>query len=440
MPDYQGDNLNVAVEDVWETAAVHFPAMAAAYHAANDAVYHTSEVIRYDADCQFMFRWNGIRDELISILGYASMNIEDTATALREAMTAYAREDGAAADALSRAMKDLPDFVPELPPTKDPIGVVNRTPHRSQRWEPVSREQLDGMYTGDAPTMADLQALAQEVDDKLYEADVASRTGLEGLLAEIAPRSWVEGAAEGQYLFIVDLIRDSVRGNPAWFEQGIVALRDIADPVSASKPFGMFRTEVNNAKSALDPEKWGGEAAREFRSNFLDAYEDIAEAQAAVVSLLHSALSGYKRALETTYRGYRDAMDATIRACQSIIDGAAAAESSFEIAGLQAVLTIGGIVATGGTSALSQTAGMFSLADAGLSIAGSQSAVGGGDVGTVHENLVGSVNAIRGKLADFDQQLADGLGRDLSVIQDLRLQDRVIDLPRPNFADDPSLF
>ena len=440
MPDYQGHNLNVDVEDVWETAVQNFPAMAEAYHSANNAVYHTTEVIPYDPDCEFMDRWQRVRDELISILGSSSMNIEDTATALRDAMTAYAQQDQAAAVALNRAMKDLPEFVPELPPTKDPAGVAIRNPHSTQSWDPVGPDQLDRMYTGDAPTVEDLLARAQEVDDKLYEADVASRSGLDGVLADIVPRSWVEGSAEGQYLFIVDLIRQSVRGNPSWYEQGIVALQDIADPVSASKPFGMFRTEVNIAKHALDPDKWGGEAASEFRSNFLDAYEDIAEAQAAVVSLLQSALTGYKRALETTYRGYRDAMDASIRACDSIIGGAAVAESSFETAALQAVLTVGGIVATGGTTALTQTAGMFSLANSGVSIASSQYVAGGGDVGTVHENLVKTVNAIKGKLEDFDLQLADGLRQDLVVIEDLRMQDRVIDLPRPNFADEPTLF
>jgi hypothetical protein len=436
MPDYNGEQLNVDVENVWEAAVQNFPAMAAAYITANNAVFHTSEVIRDDGNSQFMDLWNRIRDELVSILGSSAMNLEDTATALRDAMTAYAEQDAAAADALNRAMKELPHAAPELPPIKHPIGVADRNPYSTQSWEPVSRERLEAGYDGDAPTVDQLLAKAQEVDDKLYEADVASQVGSDVL--GWLPRGLYEDI-RGQVGFTVEVIRRSVRGNPAWYAQGIVALHGIAD-LSVSKPFGTFQTEVNNAKSALAPEKWGGTAAGEFRSNFLDAYEDISAAQLEVLSLLESALTGYKRALETTYKGYRDAMEASIMACESIIGGAAAAESSFNVAGLQAVFTAAGIVASGGTAGLFQIAGMFSLANAGLSIAGSQSAVGGGDAVTVQGNLVESVNAIKGKLEDLDQQLADGLRSDLNVIEDLRMQDRMIDLPRPNFADNPSLF
>ncbi|HEY8472869.1 MAG TPA: hypothetical protein VIL37_09575 [Natronosporangium sp.] len=242
------------------------------------------------------------------------------------------------------------------------------------------------------------------------------------------------------YLFAVDLIRESLFGEPAHYAQGVVALDDIADLDSDSKPFGMFRTEVENAKDALNPEIWGGDAAREFRANFLNAYEDISAAQAVVVSLLQSALDGYTKALEETYRQYDSVMDSTIQACDGIIKGAKKAETAFTTTLLSATLTVGGIIATGGTAALTQTANLFSLAGSGLSIASSEYLTGGGDVGTIHTNLVNAIRKLKGKLEDFDEELTRGLNDDVDVIDELRTQDRRLVLPRPNFADDPSLF
>ncbi|HEY8472868.1 MAG TPA: hypothetical protein VIL37_09570 [Natronosporangium sp.] len=133
MPDYKGDNLNADMEAVWETAARNFPAMARAYHEANGLVYRTSEVIYSDSNVRFMTPWRQIRDQLVSILGQSSRNVEDTATALREAMTAYAEQDAAAAEALRRASADLPGDIPELPPTKIAPGVASRIRTRSSR-------------------------------------------------------------------------------------------------------------------------------------------------------------------------------------------------------------------------------------------------------------------------------------------------------------------
>jgi hypothetical protein len=80
MPDHIGDNLNVDVELVWETAAQHCPAMVGAYH----AVDHTGEVI-----------WRHPR-RVISIRSVSSTGKEDTAAVLRDALTAHAHQHGTA--------------------------------------------------------------------------------------------------------------------------------------------------------------------------------------------------------------------------------------------------------------------------------------------------------------------------------------------------------
>ena len=68
----------------------------------------------------------------------------------------------------------------------------------------------------------------------------------------------------------------------------------------------------------------GGHRRRPLRD--VAAYEDIAAAQVAVVSLLQTVLTGYTKALENTRT--------SIEACKSIINAAAAAERGAARGGL----------------------------------------------------------------------------------------------------------
>lgn len=429
--DYTGNNLTADFESVWKVSVTSFPEMAASYQSASEAVHTT----HYSADdnAEFFPKWCDLRDEFQLILETSAINIDDTAAAIRESMNDFAEEDDAAATALDAALTDLPEEAEPMPETLVPWSRRNYDSGHTYADLPSCPA---GNYSSSAPTPAELLTKAELTDDKLLEAEKAELGAIEGFVAWIVPDSVITGTAEDMgFEFVVDMVQDLTKSDPAWYQVAVDSLASIGQIGGDHDPFSRFKTEVNNARSALSTDKWDGEAARAFHDNFLDAYEDIADTQVQVLGTLAGAIEGYQEALENCFRKYDEAMDSTIAACDSIIDSGNGALVNLTTSVLSAAITIGGAVATGGSS----TAIKFALAGGGVTVASAGFNVGGSDITSLWTNIREGFGTIEGTLNELDSELRDALESDHSAVEAERWEDgNKIQLPRPSFADDPS--
>lgn len=423
--DYTGDDLTADVELAWEVITKAFPKMASAYRTANIIVHRTYVGID-DMDLKFLSKWRPLRDELEYIFADCSHTLHDTAKALGEAMNEFAEKDGAAADALDKAQEGLPDSVPNLKPTAIPYS--GRYYASDDYYDP---KVPDYEYSGPGPTVDELKEKANATDDKIYEATCAELGGGWNPVTWL-PRDWVEDSGDGSestdYVMVIEKIEKIAQYNPSKFTTAIASLNSLG---KEGKPFTTFNQEKDNALDGLSPTIWDGKAARDFRKNFLNAYQDIAATQLVYAGVLQGALEGYQASLEATYRDYMKIMDDTIAACEAVIESEGASSKSWETAGLSAAISIAsGLVTGAATIAL-----RFTLAGAAVSVGSAWLDVGGEKVEKIYKAIMDSFDTSKGNLDTFDEELETALKSDLEKVKAGRHDpDADLDFPRPGFV------
>lgn len=424
--DYCGKNLVADTEAVWEAVTKYFPEMAGAYRSANVNVHLTKGL--NSLDIEFLSQWCPLRDELEYIFADSANTFHDTAEALFAAMNSYAGVDAEAADALEGATKDLPDSVPELGETTIPES--GRYYASDDYYSPAVPEEN---YDGNAPTVDELIEQAKKTEDKLWEAKCTELGWIEGTIEWLLPDDITKSEpGYDKHVALIDKVKEVTKYDPAEFSSAISSLAKISEEKHG---FMVFSTEVENAKDALDPDKWDGDAARSFRKNFLNAYEDIRDTQVVLLGTLQGSLEGYQEALENTYESYAQVLKQSEEAAEAIVDGGASPANSLITAVLSAGIAVASAVATGGTALT------FALAGSGISIGAAAMSAGGSTVNEIHENLFESLDTAKTKLDDLDAELVSALKSDLDMVVDGRHKAEAnIDFPRPKFIDDPSSF
>ena len=412
--------------------------MSEQYLAANIAL-HLTYTNSSGFDAKFLANWRALRDELEMIFGQDSRTLEDTAVALCEAITDFAKTDSEAAAAIDDAKKDLPDSVPSI---DSPLYPVQYEPAGGSGSTPPKRP--DYPYDGKAKSIGELLDKAQTVDDKLYEAACAELSWYDDWVSWL-PRDWTEGG-DG-YVFVVDKIKDVAKDDVSSYQGAIGSLATIKSTEDDGKndnPLGKVGEQVGLAKHCLNPDKWDGDAAHDFTTKFLNTYPDVAATQIPLIDTLHQAVKGYQDALTSTYDSYDKVMDETINACNKIIQEESAKDTSVALAALQAAITI--LAVESGTAAIG-----YALADAGASIAASEVSVGevswDGEkdvtsdtrTGLVHYTVLKALDDTYAHLTEFDDELSDKLGEDYETVSSGRYKRKMrLQLPRPGFADDPA--
>ncbi|GAA4918877.1 hypothetical protein LX16_4443 [Stackebrandtia albiflava] len=424
--EYTGTDITADVSLVWETVIKSFPTMAEAYLAANHAVHWTSAV--NGMDVPFMTNWEGLRDQVEYIFADAANNLHDTAVAILESLDELTTRDDETREAVNAAAADLPGTIPELGETTIPLS------GRYYGGDYASPTPPDFDYDGDAPTIEALKEKAATVEDRLWQAAVAEMPWFDGLVMGWYDREDLMDTADGDAVReasggIVSKVEECTKYDPADFEPAVAALESIGG--NGIRLFNSFGTEIDNAKDGLHPDNWDSAAADTFRSNFLNAYPDIAETHVMLVGTLSGAMDGYRTAVEDTHRTLDQIMDAAILSCDSIIGGQSAKAEAMATNVLSAAIAVAGTVYTGGGS----TAIGFALGGSGVSVASSAFLGGGSTVDEVKANVLDSMQIAHDALDALGVELRDTLGEDYTTVLNGRHKPELrIDLPRPAFT------
>ncbi|GLZ78329.1 hypothetical protein Afil01_31360 [Actinorhabdospora filicis] len=427
---YIGHKLEADLESIWKAARVHLPAMATSYATANLAVNRTSRLFEIRPSA-FYPKWRELRDEFQHILYRSADNLEDTATALRTAVTAYAETDAEARQALTAIQERLGTGEPDIPDPALPYDVN----HPGAQPPPSSSTDGTNSYGGAAPTVGDLQAKAAEADQRYFEARVHELGLIMGGIAMILGPAQVQAMSPG-YRTFASMTADIAHTDVATYQPAIDALAGIGTTVADGKPFDVLRTETENVKDALDEDRWLSPAAEAFRENFLNAYEDSAAAQVAVLGILRGALEGYQKSLEEVYVKTAEALDAVIAAFKEIttfVLGWKSAKEAVDVTvkALEASAAFAASVGGGGICSI-----VFALIEAKASIDGDTWEVGGSEADKAAETAKTALAGLAEKLSSFDALLSGKLAQDTATV--VRERHRYpIELPRPNFADAP---
>lgn len=426
--EYTGDKVQLDIEYVWRAAVETFPAMAEAYREANVRVHQT----RYskDYDTKSFPRWEEFRDAVQSVLNWQCQILKDTGSAVEQAIRDYVDKDDKAGAALDKVF-ETGGVGGEPPPREGPVVLDGISPNsgdgRPNKEAEVAAPKPEP-YEGDAPTIEELQQKALVVDMALWLAYESE----EGAFDFLNP--WSDEPLEGDGCVINQRMRELAVMDPDEYNTAIRCLEEL---LSGQKTFDKFTSEVRRAEDGFGEAEWQGDAAENFRQNFLYEYPFIAGNQKMAVEELLGAVKGLQQAREAAHKKYNEIMDATIDACNQIVEANQAAEQNFVLTVFEAAVTAGATVVTGG----GVTALRWALAGGSLSVTASATALDGGDTKAVHKSCVAGLNSTYENLCDFDEKLEGKLSTDLELIEAARASKEAdIDLPRPAFADKPGLL
>lgn len=426
--DYTGQRLQADFELAWEAVTSSFPTMAASYRAANLAVHATSDI--NDLDIGFLSNWKALRDQTEYIFADGANNLDDTAVAIFQSLNAYREKDTANKETLDDATEELPTEPPEMGQTTIPHSGMYYGGSGYYFDPPVPASD----YVSDAPTKAQLEEKAATVEDKLWEAELTEMSWPDSWVMSIPSRDWLLGTADGDLVRelsggVVSKVKECTKYDPVEFSNAVSALESIGQGEVAL--FNTFTTEIQNAKDGLDPDVWDSQAAASFRSEFLNAYDDIAESHVRLLGTLAGSLSGYREGLESTHKSMNEAMDAAIEACDAVIETGSGKAAGLLTAVISAVIAVAGTVYTGGTA----TAIAWSLGGSGFSVAATALTGGGGSRDEIQANVIKAIGDAKEKLNEFDTGVTEKLGADNTAVTNGRHDPKKkIDLPKPDFT------
>lgn len=290
------------------------------------------------------------------------------------------------------------------------------------------------------PTIAQLRSKASTVDDLLYRAALVEMSAVKETMMSLVPRALIDSVNDSMgYQTIHAAVSEAAKVDADSFSDAADAVARAISP-SLDSPFDGLESEINNIRDVVKPEMWDGEAARTYRSDHLNTYTDVAAQQMAALQELHAAMDGFHELLDSAYTNIDELLDSAKRALESIIDGGNGGQTeSMLFARLTAVIGIAAAVGTGGTAMA------FAIAEGAVAVAQAALTGGGNTTTDIAGNTRDSVNKLKERIDEFDTELAKALRDDIDLIDsrlNIRLGGRTkpIEIPRPAFADDPSIL
>lgn len=271
----------------------------------------------------------------------------------------------------------------------------------------------------------------------MYEAAFVEMNLAQESLMSLVPRGVIDGVNESMgYETACGVVSALAKVEASVY---ITAADDVAAVVTPGRgSFTSLESEINNIKDVVKPEVWCSSAAQAYRENFLNAYPDISGIQVSAVEELHAAMKGFGELLEGAYSSLDEVLDNSKTALQSIIDGG----NGTEVLGV----TFAAISAAVGIAAVGTGPGMgWAIASGGVGVAAAALGSGGGNSTAIIDNVRASAATLQERIDDFDAELAGALGDNIGVIDGLLNvspggESDPIEIPRPAFADDPSIL
>lgn len=194
--------------------------------------------------------------------------------------------------------------------------------------------------------------------------------------------------------------------------------------------------EMLSAESALD--SWNGQAAADFKENFLHPFSSISSNQFHMMVTMKGALEAYQAVCEEARKDIKRIADATVLVLDHARDCNAADWTEFlQVAG--AVAAVGGAAVTTGPGAGFAMIGAFAAiggaAQAHVQRGESSSvSVSGDTVAAVIESMRNSVDTLTAEIAATQKRITDAVLKSTTLVQE---KHDYFAFPKPQFAGMP---
>lgn len=194
--------------------------------------------------------------------------------------------------------------------------------------------------------------------------------------------------------------------------------------------------EMNSAANALD--SWTGQAASDFRENFLDPFPSISSNQFHMLVTMKGALEAYQAVCKEAREDIKGIADATVQVLDHARDcNAADWNRALQVAA--AVAAVGGAAVTtgpgGGFAMIGAFAAMGSAAQSYAQPGESSSvSISGDTVATIIESMRSSVDTLTAEIAATQKRITDSVLKSTTLVQE---KHDYFAFPKPQFAGMP---